>query len=61
MAKKRLTAKQRVLKEWPSAWFNAKERTIEGYSESLILGRGSVIARSIEASAWADAAKKLKR
>ena len=54
-------AKRRVLKEYPSAWFNAKERTIEGYSESLILGRGSVIAKSIEASAWIDAAKNLRR
>lgn len=61
MKRKRLTAKQRVLREWPSAWFNAKERTIEGYSEGLILGRGNVLARSIENSAWVDAAKRKPR
>jgi len=58
--KRKLTLRQRVLREWPSAWFNAKRRIIEGYSEGLVLGYGSVIARSIEASAWADAAKRLK-
>lgn len=55
-----ITNKERVLREFPSAWFNAEDRTIEGYSQGLILGRGSVLARSIEKSAWADAAKQLR-
>lgn len=55
------SARGRVLKEYPGAWFNAKDRAIEGYSEGLILGRGSVNAKSIEASAWAAAAKRLRR
>ena len=58
-SRRRLTPKQRVLKEWPSAWFNKEERTIEGYSQGLVLGRGNVIARSVKASAWADAAKRM--
>ena len=56
-----LSNKDRVLREYPSAWFNAKERTIEGYSEGLILGRGNVLARSVEKSAWMDAAKNLRK
>lgn len=55
-----LSNKDRVLREYPSAWFNSKERTIEGYSEGLILGRGSVLARNLEKSAWLDAAKNLR-
>lgn len=58
---KKITAKQQVLKEFPSAWFNSDERTIEGYSHGLVFGRGSVLARSIEASAWQDAAHNLRR
>ena len=60
MSKRKLTPKQMVLKEYPRAWFNKTDRTIEGYSEGLILGRGCVMASSIEASAWADAARRLK-
>ena len=56
-----LSNKDRVLREYPSAWFNSKERTIEGYSEGLILGRGSVLARNIEKSAWLDAVRNLRR
>jgi hypothetical protein len=57
---KRDTAKKRVLVMYPLAWFNSERRTIEGYSEGLILGYGDVNARSIEASAWKDAAARLK-
>ncbi len=56
-----MTAKERVLKEWPSAWFNEKERTIEGYSHGLVFGRGSVLARNLEQSAWKDAAANLRK
>ena len=61
-----MTHKQQVLREYPGAWFNSSCRTIEGYSEGLVygeglvLGIGSVLAKSIEASAWKDAAKQLK-
>jgi hypothetical protein len=58
--KTKLTPKQSVLMEFPSAWFNAKARTIEAYSESLVLGHGSVLAPNIEKSAWADAARWIK-
>jgi hypothetical protein len=60
-AMKRLTCKERVLKEFPGAWFNAKERIIEGYSAHLELGYGDVLAKSIEKSAWKDAAKRIKQ
>jgi hypothetical protein len=59
--KKRKTAKARVLKEWPMAWYNKEAHTIEGYSHGLVLGRGSILARSVEADAWRDAAKQLRR
>ena len=52
---------RRVFKEYPGAWFNRAARTIEGYSEGLILGHGSVCARSLKHSAWKDAARNLRR
>jgi hypothetical protein len=55
-----MTNKERVLREYPSAWFNRASRSIEGYSQGLILGVGSVLARNLEASAWKDAAAKLR-
>jgi hypothetical protein len=42
------------------AWFNRERHTIEGYSHGLILGRGSILARSIEADAWRNAARRKK-
>lgn len=59
--KRKLTPKQKVLREFLGAWFNREERIIEGYSQGLILGRGAVTARNIEQSAWADAARRLGR
>lgn len=58
---RKLTPKQKVLKEWPSAYFDRASREIQRYTEGLPpLGQGSVLARSTEASAWADAAKRLR-
>jgi len=56
-----MSPKQRVLREWPMAWFNKEEHTIEGYSYRLVLGRGSILARNVEASAWRDAARNLRK
>lgn len=56
----KLTPKQKVLKEWPSAFFDRDTREIQLYTQGIVLGRGSVIARSIEASAWKDAAANLQ-
>lgn len=53
-------ARRLVLSEFPSAWFNSNSRQVEGYSEGLVLGTGSVIARSTESSAWIDAAENIK-
>lgn len=56
-----MTPKQKVLKEWPSAYFDAGSRSIQRYTEGLSpLGVGSVLARSIEASAWKDAARNIR-
>ncbi len=54
-----MTNKEKVLREFPSAWFNRAARTIEGYSDGLVLGVGNVTAPNLEKSAWADAAKRL--
>ena len=50
-----------VLKEFPSAYYEPKTREVCLYSAGFVLGRGSVLARSIENDAWREAASQIKR
>ena len=61
MGKQKTTAKIRVLKEFPSAWFHRDSRCIEGYSHGLILGVGNVCSNNLESSAWSDADRNIRK
>ena len=52
-----MTPKNFVKREYPSAWWNAQSRRIEGYSECLFLSDSFIH----EKDAWKDAAKKLRK
>ena len=50
-----MTHKQRVLKEFPSAYYDAKRRAVCIYSEGIYFGEGR------ESEAWKEASQYVKR